>query len=186
MVSSAIRQQIGEAEPAEDVVLSGKFAMINLWGRASREDRAKASRVLRQVECAHLAGRRWGVLSQGERQRLLIGRALMGAPRLLILDEPCAGLDPVAREYFLRFVQRLGSRPGAPALVFVTHHVEEILPAFSHVLVLREGRVVAAGRKEDALTSATLSRAFGVPIALRRREGRYELAVRSAKPGVVA
>src|SRR6266567_2430676 len=84
-------------------------------------------------------------LSQGERQRILIGRALMARPELLILDEPCAGLDPVAREHFLQFLGRLAHTRSAPTLVLVTHHVEEIIPVFSHVLVLRGGEVLAAG-----------------------------------------
>jgi iron complex transport system ATP-binding protein len=87
------------------------------------------------------------VLSQGERQRVLIGRALMARPRLLILDEPCAGLDPAAREHFLQFLQRLGRSKNAPTLVLVTHHVEEIMPVFSHVLILKGGEVLATGRK---------------------------------------
>jgi iron complex transport system ATP-binding protein len=114
-------------------------------------------------------------LSQGERQRVLIGRALMAKPRLLILDEPCAGLDPVAREQFLKFIDDLAGRPGAPALVLVTHHVEEITPAFTHALVLHAGTVVASGPKARTVTSAVLSRAFGARIRVRTRDGRYRI-----------
>src|SRR5205814_8299912 len=123
--------------PGPETVISGKYAMIDLWGRTTPRDRVRARRLLRQIECTYLADRPWLVLSQGERQRVLIGRALMARPRLLILDEPCAGLDPVAREHFLAFLQRLGERRGAPALIFVTHHVEEIMPVFTHALLLR-------------------------------------------------
>jgi iron complex transport system ATP-binding protein len=123
-----------------------------------------------------LAARPWGVLSQGERQRILIGRALMAKPRLLILDEPCAGLDPVARESFLGFIQRLGSKRGAPVLILVTHHVEEIMPALTHALLLRGGQVLAAGPKEDVLNSARLSETFGARVRLARVKGRYTLA----------
>ena len=109
---------------------------------------------------------------------MLIGRALMASPRLLILDEPCAGLDPVAREHFLQFLGRLARARGAPTMVLVTHHVEEIVAIFSHVLVLKAGRVLAAGPRARVLTSATLSSAFAAPVRLTRARGRYSLSVR--------
>jgi iron complex transport system ATP-binding protein len=117
------------------------------------------------------------VLSQGERQRVLIGRALMARPRVLILDEPCAGLDPAAREHFLQFLQRLGGKKNSLALVLVTHHVEEIMPVFSHVLILKAGRVLAAGEKTAVLNSKNLSSAFGARMQLRRTGNRYGLVV---------
>ena len=175
LVSSSIRQLMADAEPALITVVSGKYAMIDFWGEIRPADRAAALRLLRQVEAAHLAERPWQVLSQGERQRVLIGRALMARPRLLILDEPCAGLDPVAREHFLDFLQRLGQRRGAPALVLVTHHVEEIMPVFTHALLLREGRALAAGRKQAVLKSVRISETFGAPLSLAHRAGRYDL-----------
>ncbi|MEO5957666.1 MAG: ATP-binding cassette domain-containing protein, partial [Opitutaceae bacterium] len=135
-------------------------------------------RLLRSVGLGYLAAREWVYLSQGERQRVLIARALMARPRLLILDEPCAGLDPVAREQFLRFIDRLARRrgPRAPALVLVTHHVEEITSAFTHALLLRNGAVVGAGPRAHVLTSANLSTAFNSPLRLARAAGRYRLA----------
>lgn len=185
LVSSSIRQMMAEAEPALTTVISGKCAMIDYWGRVKAEDRAEGERILRQIEAMHLAERPWMVLSQGERQRVLIGRALMAKPRLLILDEPCAGLDPAARESFLAFLQRLGTRRGAPALVLVTHHVEEIMPAFTHALLLRDGRVLAAGEKRAALTSANLAQVFGAPCRLVCREDRYALRIEAASSGVM-
>ena len=122
----------------------------------TRADRVAATRLLRSVGLGYLAAREWMDLSQGERQRVLIARALMARPRLLILDEPCAGLDPVARDKFLRFVNRLARRRDAPALVLVTHHVEDIMPAFTHALLLRQGRVVQAGPRDAVLTSGNL------------------------------
>jgi iron complex transport system ATP-binding protein len=175
---------MAEAEPALETVVSGKYAMIDYWGRVSTPDRARARRLLRQVECDYVADRPWGFLSQGERQRVLIARALMGRPRVLILDEPCAGLDPVAREQFLHFLNRWGRRPRAPTLVLVTHHVEEITPVFSHVLLLQEGRVTAAGAKTAVLNSRRLSEAFGARLRLSARRGRYQLTV-SPSPEVV-
>src|ERR1700691_1487945 len=135
LVSSSVRQMMADDEPALETVASGKYAMIDFWGRISRAEKSQALKLLRQVECEYLAERPWRVLSQGERQRVLIGRALMAKPRVLILDEPCAGLDPAAREHFLQFIQRLGTHKNAPTLVLVTHHVEEIVPVFTHALI---------------------------------------------------
>jgi len=177
MVSSSVRQRMSDDEVALESVVSGKYAMIDYWGRVTPADRSRAMRILKQIECAHLAKRDWRVLSQGERQRVLIGRAQMASPRLLILDEPCGGLDPVAREYFLRFVERFGRQRNAPALVLVTHHVEEIMPVFSHVLLLKNGRVLAAGKKEDVLSSRNLGEAFGEKMKLSENGNRYALKV---------
>jgi len=179
IVSSSVRQMMADHEPALTTVISGKYAMIDYWGRIKSSDRVAAARILRDVEATYLADRRWEVLSQGERQRILIGRALMAKPRLLILDEPCAGLDPVAREHFLAFLQRLGSRRGAPALIFVTHHVEEIVPVFTHALLLRQGRVLASGKKPAVLNSTNLSATFDSPLRLAQKDGRYTLRATS-------
>ena len=169
-----------ENETALATVVCGKYAMIDFWGTAAPGDARAARAILKTVEAAHLASREWAVLSQGERQRVLIGRALMARPRLLILDEPCAGLDPVSREKFLLFLQRLGSNPDGPALVLVTHHVEEITPAFSHALLLREGTAVAAGTKTAVLSSVNFSLTFGTPLRLQCRNHRYRLDLKGA------
>jgi iron complex transport system ATP-binding protein len=177
VVTSTFAASIPPAETALETVESGKFAQLDLWHRTTRADRAAALRLLRLVGLAAIADRAWAHLSQGERQRVLIARALMPRPRLLILDEPCAGLDPVAREKFLQFIDRLALRRGrdAPALVLVTHHVEEITPAFTHALLLRRGRVVAAGKLHRVLSSANLTATFGTPLRLARRAGRLRL-----------
>ncbi len=177
LVSSSIRQMMSDDEPAQETVASGKYAMIDFWGRISRAEKAQARRLLQQVECDYLAERPWRVLSQGERQRVLIGRALMARPRILILDEPCAGLDPAARENFLQFMQRLGQNGHAPTLILVTHHVEEIMPVFSHVLLLQRGAVLAAGKKAAILNSANLSHVFNVRIKLEQAKQRFGLKV---------
>lgn len=184
IVSSSVRQMMSDDEPALETVVSGKYAMIDLWGHVTRGDRMRGLKLLREVECAYLAERPWRVLSQGERQRVLIGRALMAQPRLLILDEPCAGLDPAAREHFLQFIQRLGRSQNSPTLVLVTHHVEEIMPVFSQVLVLKHGRVLAAGRKSGILTPGIVSSAFNARITLKSNRGRLAMAV-SPKRNVV-
>jgi iron complex transport system ATP-binding protein len=147
-----------------------------LWARTTRADRADALAHLRLLGAGHLAEREWVFLSQGERQRVLIARALMAKPRILILDEPCSGLDPVARDYFLGFVEKLARRRASPSLVLVTHHVEEITAAFTHALLLREGRVVADGPLAKALTARTLSTAFGASMRLARRDGVWRIA----------
>jgi iron complex transport system ATP-binding protein len=178
IVSANIAQRIDPEETAFDVVLSGKDAMINRWGSISREDRKKTHKVLRKAEVEHLAARPWGVLSQGERQRVLIGRALMCKCRMLILDEPCAGLDPVAREDFLDFIDRLASRQrGAPTLVFVTHHVEEIMPCFTHGALLAEGELIGSGPLEEVMKTSKLRETFGEWVKLRKSGGRYRLKV---------
>lgn len=184
IVSSAVRQMMADEEPALDTVITGRRAMIDLWGKVTAAERREARGILKQVECEYLAEREWRVLSQGERQRVLIGRALMARPKLLILDEPCAGLDPGAREQFLQFLQRLGREKSSPTLVLVTHHVEEIMPVFSHALVLRAGRVLASGKKDAVLNSTNLSKAFAARTKLVRTGNRYLLKV-SAKRGVV-
>lgn len=176
IVSSAIRQKVPDWDTADLVVVGGKYAMLDYWGTVKKADRAEAMTQLRRIGCAHLAKREWGVLSQGERQRVLIARALMASPDVLILDEPCAGLDPVARERFLQFVEKLASRKSSPSLIFVTHHVEEITPAFSHALLLRAGKVDACGQIPAILTSAALSRTFGAKLTLQRRADRYTLS----------
>ncbi|HLK86603.1 MAG TPA: ABC transporter ATP-binding protein [Candidatus Binataceae bacterium] len=184
LVSSSIHQLMPGHETALNAVVSGRSAMIGMWGEAAGADRRRALEILREVEAEYLVDRPWRVLSQGERQRVLIGRALIAAPQLLVLDEPCAGLDPVAREHFLGFIERLLGRGGAPTLVLVTHHVEEIVAGFSHVLVLRGGRVLEAGPRSRVMTSATLARAFDAPLELASDGGRYSLKV-GAEPAKV-
>lgn len=185
LVSSSVLEMMEESETALKAVISGRYAQIGYWGDISSGDRARAATILRRVEATHLANRMWLYLSQGERQRVLIGRALMAEPRLLILDEPCAGLDPVAREHFLQFLRRLARRPGAPTVVLVTHHVEEITDVFSHVLILKAGRVLAAGERDAVLTSANLGRAFGAVVTILRTGGRYALRVKPSNQLVI-
>jgi iron complex transport system ATP-binding protein len=173
IVTSALQASIPPAETALETVVSGRYAQLDLWAHPTRAEAAEARRLLRFVGGAHLARREWTYLSQGERQRILIARSLMARPRLLILDEPCAGLDPVAREEFLWFVDALARRRAGPALVLVTHHAEEIMPAFTHALLLRGGRVFASGLKATVVSTRRLSGAFGARIRVRRARGRY-------------
>jgi iron complex transport system ATP-binding protein len=175
VVTAAFHPSIPPAEPAIETVISGKFAQLDLWAPTTRADNKAAMKLLELAGASHLADREWIFLSQGERQRVLIARALMAKPRLLILDEPCAGLDPVSREHFLGFVERLARQEKSPAIVLVTHHVEEITPAFTHALILRAGRVVRAGPLPTTLTDETLSNAFGEPVSLAKEPGVLHL-----------
>jgi iron complex transport system ATP-binding protein len=176
-VSNALTRRIEPDETALQVVASGPSAVLNLWRPPGPRERAAALRLLHTWRANALAARPWGVLSQGERQRALIARALLARPALLLLDEPRAGLDPVARERLLALVERQAVRRRGPAIVLITHHVEEITPAFTHVLILRRGRVLAAGPIASTLTSKNLAAAFGVPVRLSRRHGRWTLTV---------
>jgi iron complex transport system ATP-binding protein len=126
-----------------------------------------------QLRVGHLAFRTFGTLSEGERKRVQIARALMTDPELLLLDEPAAGLDLAGRESLVRTLGEICSDPLAPATVLVTHHLEEIPPGITHALLLKQGRVVAAGPVAEALTSQTLSEAFDLPLEVTHAEGRW-------------
>lgn len=185
VVSSSVRLMMEESETALETVVTGKYAMIDYWGKVKPADAKRARAILKSIDCGYLASRPWSVLSQGERQRVLIGRALMGDPELLILDEPCAGLDPVAREHFMQFVNRLGRQSNAPTLVLVTHHVEEIMPVFTHVMLLRDGTVLDTGKKREMLTAKKLTEAFRTKVRPVEQGGRYLLKVSASRRKVI-
>lgn len=175
-VSSALVHNLPGRDTGESVVLSGLEASIGLYRDFTAKESDRARRTLALMGGEHLAEQRYEFMSQGEQQRVLIARALVSEPALLILDEPCAGLDPAARDHFLSDVGRLAQRPNAPTLVIVTHHIEEIHPWITHVLILKEGRVLAAGPKETVLTSANLSAAFNFDCRVRREGKLFHLA----------
>lgn len=177
-VSNALARRIEPDETAVEIALSGRHAMLNYW--LQKDDDAatfrEAEETLAQVGLADKRTHSWAILSHGERQRALIARALMAKNlEMLILDEPCAGLDPVARENFLQFLEELVQQKSFQSLLLVTHHVEEIIPSITHALVLGKGRVIAQGKKEQVLHSKTLSEAFGGKVELRLQNGRYHL-----------
>ncbi len=157
---------------ALDVVISGRYASIGIWVRTAAEDKTDALQILTTFQCEHLANKPFYILSQGEKQRILIARALMARPKLLILDEPCTGLDIRNRELLLDVIDELHNHADCPTLLYVTHHVEEVLPWFNRALILKGGQIVASGNKEQVLTNATLSNAFDVPIDITWQSGR--------------
>lgn len=175
LVTNTLTTYLESGEPVIDAVVSGREAMINLVGEPNPVWVKEARQLLENVGCGYLINARWGPLSQGEKQKILICRALMARYEVLILDEPCAGLDPVARERFLRWVQELSTRPEAPSMVLVTHHVEEILPCVSHVLLMRDGKAHAAGPRDEVLNDASLSHIYGAPVRLASHNGHYSL-----------
>ena len=172
--SSALAQRIPGDELVSDLVVSAGYAVLGRWRERYEDvDYQRAVDMLESLGAEHLAERSYGTLSEGERKRVLIARALMTDPELLLLDEPAAGLDLGGREELLARLTDLAADPDAPALVLVTHHVEEVPPGFSHGLLLSEGKVVAAGLLSDVLTAENLSAAFGQRIALEAIDGRY-------------
>jgi iron complex transport system ATP-binding protein len=176
-VSAALVSEIPFREKALATVISGKFAQIGYlggrWGQASRSDDRRARRYLDELGCAHLSDREFGTLSQGEQQKILIARARMTRPYLIVLDEPCAGLDPGGREKFLDALLRLGRQKSIPALIYVTHHIEEILPLFRRTLVLNDGKVLHAGLTRSVLKGEVLAQLYGVSLTILKRKGRY-------------
>ena len=172
--SSALAQRIPDDELVRDLVVSAGYAVLGRWReRYDEMDYLRAVDTLESVGAEHLADRTYGTLSEGERKRVLIARSLMTDPELLLLDEPAAGLDLGGREDLVARLADLAADPDSPALVLVTHHVEEIPPGFSHCLILAEGQVLAAGLLADTLTAENLSAAFGQSIAVDSIDGRY-------------
>ncbi|QPK84028.1 ABC transporter ATP-binding protein [Corynebacterium qintianiae] len=174
VTSSAVAQRVPAAEKVGDLVVSAGYAILGRWREEYDEmDYDQAIEVLEQVGAMHLMERTWGTLSDGERKRVLIARAIMTNPELLIMDEPAAGMDLGGREDLVAYLGDLAMDPDAPAIVMITHHVEEIPPGFTHALLLDEGQVVAQGLIDDVLTSENVSRAYHQPIEVTVSDGRY-------------
>lgn len=180
LASSALADRIPSGETVRDVVLTAAYGVTGRW-RESYEapDDERATDLMAAFGVADLADRTFGTLSEGERKRTQIARSLMTDPELLLLDEPAAGLDLGGREELVAALAELAADPRSPVLVLVTHHVEEIPPGFTHLMLLRDGRVHAAGPLEEVLTAEQLSGAFGLPLTVERHEGRW--AARAAR-----
>lgn len=182
--SSALTNLIPAHEQVRDVVLTGAYGTTGRWKEESEEiDDARVTDLLRVLGVARLADRAYGTLSSGEKQRVAIARALMPDPELLVLDEPAAGLDLAGREQLLAALTELASYPGAPVMVIVTHHVEEIPRGTTHALILAQGKVHSSGRTEQVLTSENISAAYGTPLLVTHQHGRFAaMAVPTARP----
>lgn len=184
-VSSSLQEKLYPNDNAFEVVLSGAFASIGLYETPTDEMREKAGTLLEEMGCDKYANRRYESLSQGEKQRVQIARALMGEPSLLILDEPTNGLDFIAREKLLETVERIARKPNAPSIIYVTHHVEEILPVFNKTLLLKAGQVFAAGDTQEMLSSKQLSEYFDLPVSVVWENNRPLLSKKQTVSGTM-
>jgi len=179
LASAALAERIPGSERVRDVVVTASYGVVGRWREAyDGLDHDRARELLSALGADHLSDRTYGTLSEGERKRVQIARALMTDPELLLLDEPAAGLDLGGREDLVARLGLIAADLEAPALVLVTHHVEEIPPHFTDALLLRDGRVVAQGPLELALTDETLSETFGLPLVLERRGQRFTARAR--------
>jgi iron complex transport system ATP-binding protein len=172
--SAAVADHVPPAEKVIDLVLTASYGIL---GRNAEDydsfDVTRAVELLDALGCAHLIRRRFATLSEGERKRVQIARAMMPDPELLLLDEPAAGLDLGGREDLLRRISGLAADPQAPMIILVTHHVEEVPEGFTHAMLLRKGAVLAAGPVLDVFTERNLSKCFGVPLLVERRSARW-------------
>ena len=183
-VSSSLQEKFHPDDNAFEVVLSGAFASIGLYETPTDDIRKNAIALLEELGCMEYANRDYTTLSQGEKQRVLIARALMANPSLLILDEPTNGLDFIAREQLLESVERITNKPDAPTIIYVTHHVEEILPAFSKTFLLKKGQVFAAGETKAMISSDTLTQYFNLPVKVQWDNDRPLLSKQTVKETV--
>lgn len=170
-ISQSLIERLALKDPVLEVVATGEYAYLRFYQTIDPSVLAKAERLLRQVGLHHLKDQPLGTLSQGERKKVILARVLMLSPELLIMDEMCAGLDLYEREKLLKDIETLGEGHRC-MMVYVTHHMEEIMPAFTHVALLEDGKLVAAGPKEEVLTNELLSKAYGLKVEIDWSRGR--------------
>ncbi|WP_438432880.1 ABC transporter ATP-binding protein [Gorillibacterium sp. sgz500922] len=178
-ISQALFEKMSLSDPVWEVVATGAYAFLRFYQRIPAEVKEKALELIEFVGLAKVKDQPLGTLSQGERKKIMLARTLMSEPAVLIMDEPCAGLDLYERERFLANIGELHRRDPKLLMIYVTHHVEEIMPAFTHCALLDDGALVKAGEKETVLRSDTLSQAFGVPVRLDWFQGRPWVKVES-------
>ncbi len=180
VTSAAIAERLPRGEIVRDLVVSASYGVLGRWREVYDDlDHDRAFSLLRELGVGHLADRTFGTLSEGERKRVQIARALMADPELLLLDEPAAGLDLGGREDLVATLNGVALDPDSPATVLVSHHVEEIPPGFSHCLLLRDGAVMEQGLLDDVMNDVNLSATFGVPLTVRCDDGRWSARRRS-------
>lgn len=177
-VSNAMIDNLNWQDNAIEIVLSGKFGALRLFEEVTEEEINKAVTIMKHFNCDHLANKSFEYLSQGERQRVQISRALMADPEILILDEPCGGLDLIERENLLQTIEQIALGENSPTLIYVTHHVEEILPCFDHILLMKDGQDAASGKRDTILTEPVLSDFFGREVSLQFEQERAWVAVK--------
>ncbi|MBP3039733.1 ABC transporter ATP-binding protein [Bacillaceae bacterium Marseille-Q3522] len=175
IISAGLQQKIQQYDSGFEIVLSGAYASIGLYQKPTDEVREKAVGLMKKFGCIEYADRHYSTLSQGEKQRILICRALMLDPQLVILDEPVTGLDFIAREYVLETIEEMSAGSHAPTLLYVTHHAEEILPVFRNTLLLKKGRIFAAGKTKEMFSEKVLSDFFTMPVHIVWNQGRPTL-----------
>ncbi|WP_040161591.1 ABC transporter ATP-binding protein [Nigerium massiliense] len=174
VASAALADRIPRGEAVGNVVVSAAYAVVGRWNeRYDAMDLARAGQLMKQLDIAHLSKRTFGTLSEGERKRVQIARALMTDPELLLMDEPAAGLDLAGRERLVATLGGIAADEEAPAMVLVTHHLEEIPAGMTHALLLKDGRIVSAGDIADVLTAEKLSETFDLPLELTESDGRW-------------
>jgi iron complex transport system ATP-binding protein len=174
LTSALVAERVPANEKVIDLVLTASYAILGRWKEDyDSTDVTRAVELLDALGCAHLIRRRFATLSEGERKRVQIARAMMPDPELLLLDEPAAGLDLGGREDLLRRLSVLARNPKSPMTVLVTHHVEEVPDGFTHAMLLRRGAVLNAGPIDEVFTAQHLSRCFGVPLAIEKHENRW-------------
>ncbi|BAQ11812.1 ABC superfamily ATP binding cassette transporter, membrane/binding protein [Bacillus sp. OxB-1] len=180
-VSSSLERfsQYFQNDPVEKVIVSGKFASFGVYEEVTEADWDRVDQLLDAFRLSFLKGKSVHLVSEGEKRRVLIARALMSDPKMLILDEPCSGLDILSREQFLQALETV-SQNGCH-IVYVTHHIEELVKDITHVLLLKGGRIVAAGPKSDVITDELLSETFNVPVTVQWQEGRPYLSVQQTE-----
>jgi iron complex transport system ATP-binding protein len=178
-ISQSLFEKLALVDPVWEVVATGEYAFLRFYQTIPEEVIEKARQQLDFVGLLHVQDQPLGTLSQGERKKIMLARSLMVQPDILILDEPCAGLDLFEREKFLENIDQLGKRD--IGMIYVTHHVEEIMPLFTHTALIADGKIVAAGPKKEVLTAENLQHIFQVPVSLEWENERPWIQVRAHK-----